>query len=242
MRKKTILLLLCWGCSHFGPVSFAGTISAPPAEPLPSITVTGTGEVLVKPDLARVNIGVVTQFESASAGVRRNNEAVEKLLGALDEYGIAESDIQTSNFSVAPQYEYDRSGQAPPRLIGYRVTNQVRVAVRRIADLGALLDEVVTAGANQINNVTFAVNETQSFDDTARRRAMADARRKAALYAQEAGVRLGSVLRVEEAADTVAIRQIDFDAVQEARTVPIAPGQQTLRQHVRVTFAIETDP
>ncbi len=241
MRKKTILLLLYWGCSHFGPVSFAGTISGPPAEPLPSITVTGTGEVLVKPDLARVNVGVVTQFESASAGVRRNNEAVEKLLGALDEYGIAESDIQTSNFSVAPQYEYDRSGQAP-RLIGYRVTNQVRVAVRRIADLGTLLDEVVTAGANQINGVTFAVNEAKSFEDTARRKAMADAHRKAALYAQEAGVRLGSVLRVEEAADTVAIRQIDFDAVQDARAVPIAPGQQTLRQQVRVTFAIETDP
>ncbi len=195
----------------------------------------------MKPDLARGNIGVVTQFESASAGVRRNNEAVEKLLGALDEYGIAESDIQTSNFRVAPQYEYDRSGQAP-RLIGYRVTNQVRVAVRRIADLGALLDEVVIAGANQINDVTFAVNEAKSFEDTARRRAMADAHRKAALYAQEAGVRLGSVLRVEEAADTVAIRQIDFDAVQDARAVPIAPGQQTLRQHVRVTFAIETDP
>ncbi len=241
MSKKTILLLLCWGCSHFGPVSFAGTISAPPAEPLPSITVTGTGEVLVKPDLARVDIGVVTQFESASVGVRRNNEAVEKLLGALDEYGIAESDIQTSNFRVAPQYEYDRSGQAP-RLIGYRVTNQVRVAVRRIADLGTLLDEVVTAGANQINNVTFAVNEAKSFEDTARRRAMADAHRKAALYAQEAGVRLGSVHRVEEATDTVAIRQFDFDAAQEARAVPIAPGQQTLRQHVRVTFAIETDP
>ena len=241
MRKKTILLLLCWGCSHFGPVSFAGTISAPPAEPLPSITVTGTGEVLVKPDLARVNIGVVTQFESASAGVRRNNEAVEKLLGVLGAYGIAESDIQTSNFGVAPQYEYDRSGQAP-RLIGYRVTNQVRVAVRRIADLGTLLDEVVTAGANQINNVTFAVNEAKSFEDTARRRAMADAHRKAALYAQEAGVRLGSVHRVEEATDTVAIRQFDFDAAQEARAVPIAPGQQTLRQHVRVTFAIETDP
>ena len=241
MRKKTILLLLCWGCSLFGPVSFAGTISAPPAEPLPSITVTGTGEVLVKPDLARVNIGVVTQFESASAGVRRNNEAVEKLLGALDEYGIAESDIQTSNFGVAPQYEYDRSGQAP-RLIGYRVTNQVRVAVRRIADLGTLLDEVVTAGANQINNVTFAVNEAKSFDDTARRRAMTDAHRKAALYAQEAGVRLGSVLRIEEAADTVAIRQIGFAVDQDAGAVPIAPGQQTLRQHVRVTFAIETDP
>ena len=239
MRKRTILLLLCWGCSPFGPSSVAGALSAAPAEPLPSITVTGMGEVLVKPDMARVNIGVVTQFETASEGVRRNNEAVEELLGTLNEQGIAEADIQTSNFSVAPQYNYDRSGQAP-RLIGYRVTNQVRVVVRSIADLGALLDKVVTAGANQINNVTFAINEAQSFEDTARRKAMADAHRKAALYAQEAGVQLGAVLRVEEAGP-VAMPQMDFDAVQEARAVPIAPGQQALRQHVRVTFAIESD-
>ena len=240
MRKRILLLLVCWGCSPFGLSIFASALSAAPAEPLPSIMVTGMGEVLVKPDMARVNIGVVTQFETASEGVRRNNDAVEELFRTLDEQGIAETDIQTSNFSVAPQYNYDRSGQAP-RLIGYRVTNQVRVVVRSIADLGALLDKVVTAGANQINNVTFAINEAQSFEDTARRKAMADAHRKAELYAQEAGVRLGAVLRVEEAADTFPMPQIDFDAVQEARAVPIAPGQQALRQQVRVTFAIESD-
>ncbi len=239
MRKRRILLLLCWCWAYFGPLSFAGAISAAPAGPLPSITVTGMGEILVKPDIARINIGVVTQFESASEGVRQNNEAVEKLLKALDKYGIAESDIQTSNFSVAPQYNYDRSGQAP-RLIGYTVTNQVRVAVHSIADLGALLDEVVTAGANQINGVAFAINEVKSFEDTARRMAMADAHRKAEIYAQEAGVRIGSVLRVEEAGP-VAIPQFGFNAVQEARAVPIAPGQQAIRQQVRVTFAIDTD-
>ena len=74
MRKRTILLLLCWGCAYFGPLSVAGALSAAPAEPLPSIMVTGMGEVLVKPDMARVNIGVVTQFETAAEGVRRNNE------------------------------------------------------------------------------------------------------------------------------------------------------------------------
>ena len=239
MRKRTIVLFLCWGCCYFGPFGFAGALSAAPAEPLPSITVTGTGEIQVKPDMARINIGVVTQFESASEAVRRNNAAVEKLFKALDKYGITESDIQTSNFNVAPQYDYDRSGQAP-RLIGYRVTNQVRVDVHSIADLGALLDEVVTAGANQINGVTFAIDEARSFEDTARRMAMADAHRKAELYAQEAGVRVGSVLRVEEAGP-VAIQQIGFNAVQEARAVPIAPGQQAVRQQVRVTFGIETD-
>ncbi len=121
------------------------------------------------------------------------------------------------------------------------VTNQVRVVVRSIADLGALLDKVVTAGANQINDVSFAIDEARSFEDTARRKAMADAHRKAALYAEEAGVRLGAVLRVEEATNTFAMPQIGFAAVQEARTVPIAPGQQALRQQVTVTFAIESD-
>jgi uncharacterized protein YggE len=241
MKIKTILLILCWGYSHFGSLGLAATIGTAPAPPLPSITVTGTGEVLARPDMARVNIGVVTQSESASAGVKQNNEAVERLFEALDEYGIAESDIQTSNFGVAPQYDYDRSGQAP-RLIGYRVSNQVRVAVRGIANLGAILDRVVTAGANQINDVTFAINEAKSLEDNARRLAMADAHRKAALYAHEAGVRLGSVLRVEEAVDTVAVRQFGVAMAQEARAVPIAPGQQKLRQQVRVTFSIDVNP
>ena len=239
MRKRRILLLLCWCWAYLGPLSFVGALSAAPAEPLPSITVTGTGEIQVKPDMARVNIGVVTQFESASEAVKQNNEAVEALLKVLDRYGIAESDIQTSNFGVAPLYNYDRSGQAP-QLIGYRVTNQVQVAVHSIADLGALLDEVVTAGANQINGVTFAINQARSFEDTARRMAMADAHRKADLYAQEAGVRVGAVLRVEESG-SVAIPQFGFNAVQEASAVPIAPGQQAVRQQVRVTFGIETD-
>lgn len=237
--KYTALLLLSWACMQPGQGSFAaddGTLSADVPR---SITVTGTGEVLAKPDMARVDIGVVTQADSASAAVRQSNQAVEGLLRTLDKHGIAEADIQTSNFNVAPQYDYDRPGQAP-QLTGYRVTNQLHVAVRQITDLGALLDDAVTAGANQIYDVTFAISDAESLTDSARRRAMADARRKAALYAHEAGAGLGAVLRIEETVDSTPVPQMGFAAMAEAKAVPIAAGQQPLRQQIRVSFALES--
>lgn len=225
---------MCWCCS------LVGTVVAAPADLQPAITVMGTGEVLEKPNMARVSIGVVTQLETASASLRQNSEAVEKVVATLKEFKIAENDIQTSNFSIGPQYDYNHSGQ-PPRLVGYRVTNQVRIAVRRIEDLGALLDELVSAGSNQINDVRFDIDEVSAHEDTARRMAMSDARRKATLYAQEAGVELGSVLKVEEMSGPVVMPQMGMAMAQEARAVPIAPGRQIVRQQVRVTFAIEAE-
>lgn len=238
--QKTTLLILCSYAIPFSTTSLADTVIPPPAA-LASITVTGKGEVHKQPDMARVNIGVVTQESTAAEALNKNTEAVEKLMAALTSHKIADRDIQTSNFSVSPQYDYDRSNQ-PPRLTGYRVTNQVRIAVRKIADLGAILDDVVTAGANQINQVTFEIDEAEAIKDTARQMAIRDAQRKAALYAKEAQVRLGPVLKVVEAGGTVPVQPFGIAMAQEARAVPIAPGELAIRQEVRVTFAIEPEP
>ncbi len=240
MKQITTLLILCWYSIPFSTTSLADTVNPLPAA-LPSITVTGKGEIHSQPDMARVNIGGITQEITAAEALNKNTEAVEKLMAALMEHKIADKDIQTSNFSVSPQYDYDRSNQAP-RLTGYRVMNQVRVAVRRIEEVGALLDRVVTAGANQINQVTFEIDEAESLRDTARQMAIRDAQRKAALYAKEAQVRLGPVLKVVEAGGTVPVQQFGIAMAQEARAVPIAPGELTIRQEVRVTFAIEPEP
>ncbi|MFQ5983555.1 MAG: SIMPL domain-containing protein [Woeseiaceae bacterium] len=240
MKQKATLLMLCWCSIPFNTTSLADTVNPPPVA-LPSITVTGKGAVHNQPDMARVNIGVVTQESTAGEALNKNTEAVEKLMAALKAHRIADKDIQTSNFSVSPQYDYDSSNQ-PPRLTGYRVMNQVRIAVRRIEDLGAVLDHVVTAGANQINQVTFELDEAESLKDTARQMAIRDAQRKAALYAREAQVRLGPVLKVVESAGTVPVQQFGIAMAQEARAVPIASGELTIRQEVRVTFAIEPEP
>lgn len=238
MRKKTINLILVCGILFVSPLLVGPGVAA--ADDLqPWITVTGTGEVLEKPDMARINIGVVTQQQTASASLRQNSEAVDKVLATLRDHGIADDDMQTSNFNVGPQYDYGRPGE-PPRLLGYRVSNEVRVAVRRLEDLGKLLDEVVSAGSNQVNGVMFEIAEASSLQDTARREAIKDARRKAALYAQEAGVDLGAVLRIEEISGPVAMPQMAITMAEQARAVPIAPGVLVLRQQVQVTFAIDS--
>lgn len=239
MRKKTTFLFPAYSFALLASIVLAGPVAAAPGDRQPSVTVTGTGEVFERPDMARVNIGVVTQREAASESLRQNSAAVEKVLATLKNHNIADDDIQTSNFNIGPQYDYGRSGE-PPRLIGYRVTNEVRVAVRQLDDLGKLLDEVVSAGSNHINGVQFDIADAAALEDTARRAAVKDARRKADLYAQEAGVELGKVMRIEEISGPVAMPQVAFGVAEQARAVPVAPGRQAIRQTVRVTFAIDT--
>jgi uncharacterized protein YggE len=240
MKQKTTLLILCWCAIPFISTSLADTDNPPPAE-LPSITVTGTGEVHKQPDIVRVNVGVITKESTPGEALNKNTAAVEKLMAALKAHKIADRDIQTSSFNVSPQYDFDHSTQEP-RLTGYQVMNQVRIAVRRIDELGALLDKVVTAGANQINQITFEIDEAEPLMDTARQMAVRDARRKAALYAKEAQVRLGPVLKIVESGSTVPVRQFSADMSRGASAVPIAPGELTIGQDVRVTFAIEPAP
>src|SRR5262249_18539917 len=135
---------------------------------------------------------------SASKALAENNTAMQQLLNTLKARGIAERDIQTSNFSVVPQYKRNPQGQYGPEIVGYQVSNQVHIKVRRLTSLGEILDELVGQGANQIQGISFGVAERNRLLDDARKRAMADARRKAELYAASAGVGVGRVLLIEE--------------------------------------------
>ena len=144
------------------------------ADPPPAVVVTGTGEVSVKPDTAQVQVGVTTQAQTASQALKANNEAMDVLLKAPTSRGIAEKDVQTSNFHVSPQYRHQNPGQAP-ELAGYQATNQVSVRVRNLKDLGPLLDDLVTKGANQVHGVSFTVADPRKVLDEARGKAVQDA-------------------------------------------------------------------
>ena len=205
------------------------------------LTVRGTGKVRTLPDRAEVTAGVVTQAATASAALADNGAAIEKLFAALAGFDIAARDIRTTSFAVAPVYELRERGRgpAPPRIVAYRVTNQVRATVRELARLGPLLDALVAAGANRMSGLRFMVGEQAPLADRARRRAMADARRKAALYAKEAGVTLGRVLRIAEGG--VQLPRPLRLGMAEARAVavPVAPGEQAITASVSVTWEIE---
>jgi uncharacterized protein YggE len=209
---------------------------------VPSITVVGTGEASAKPDMAQVQVGVTTQSETAAAALKANSTAIEALFKVLENRKIDKNDIQTSNFNVHPVYKPNQPGvETAPTIIGYQVTNQVSVKVRDLAQLGAVLDEVIVKGANQIHGVSFSKAEPSPIQDQARLKALADARRKAELYAGAAGVEIGKVLLIQEATPHVPMPQMfggDM-AMRAESSVPVAPGQQTYHASITVTYSIK---
>jgi uncharacterized protein YggE len=162
------------------------------------------------------------------------------VIAALKAAGVAEDDIQTSDFSVSPQYPVLQPGQAP-RISGYQVSNQVTARVKDLAKLGATLDALVRAGSNQISGIQFGIDEPKPVLDEARKKAVADARARAEIYAAAAGVSVGSVVQISETSAIIPpqplYRMRAMDAVAE-QSVPIATGQQVVTSHVSVTFEL----
>ncbi|MFC7053508.1 SIMPL domain-containing protein [Hansschlegelia quercus] len=212
----------------------------------PSVTVSGEGTASAAPDRALLTSGVVTRAPSAAAALKANAAAMTKTLAAIKQAGIEDRDVGTSGLSVQPQYDYGdgQGGQRTPKLVGYEVRNTVSIRARNVAGVGDLVDAVVNAGSNQIDGLVFDVADADAKLDEARRAAMADARRKAELYAAGAGAKLGAPLMIEEqggAPEPVRPMTMRAKALDvPAPATPIAQGEQELT--VRVTVKWELAP
>ena len=205
------------------------------------ISLSGHGEMRMAPDMAFVTTGVLSQGVTAADALAANTAAMNALFAALTGAGIAEKDVQTSNFFVQPRYNF-QDGKAP-ELIGYDVSNTVSVIVRKIGDLGPLLDKVVQAGSNQINGIGFEVSKPDAALDEARKLATADATRKAKIYAEAMGVGLGRVMSISEGVNyqppMPMARSKVMMADAAAAPVPVAAGEQTLSVDVNITWEIQ---
>ena len=205
------------------------------------ISLSGQGEVRQAPDKAFVTTGVLSQGATAAEALAANTAAMNALFAALKGSGIAEKDVQTSNFMVQPRYNFYQDGKAP-ELVGYDVSNNVTVIVRKIGDLGPLLDKVVQAGSNQINGIGFEVSEPEAARDEARKLATADATRKAKLYAEAIGVTLGPVISISEGFSQQPPMPFQRGKVMmsdaAAAPVPVATGEQSIAIDVNITWEI----
>ena len=206
-----------------------------------TISVSGTGEVKSKPDMAIISNGVVSEAPTARDALAKNNGAMAAVLEALKKAGIAEQDIQTSNFSVSPQYPAYRPNQhEAPHIIGYQVSNQVTARVKDLPKLGAILDALVQVGANQINGISFDIDQPKPLQNEARKLAVADARAKAELYAAAAHVALGRVLQISESGEIEAPRtHYAMARVAPASAVPIASGLETVSANISIVYEIQ---
>jgi len=211
-----------------------------------SITIDGTGEVTAKPDMAIINSGVTTQGATAREALDANTTAMGELIAALKASGIEARDIQTSGFSVNPDYVYseerDENGYTrPPKVNGYQVVNTVTVAVRDLTDLGAILDKSVTVGANTISGVSFSVADPTELYNEARKAAFADARAKAELYATAAGSRLDELESISESQgfNTPQPAMYSMRADAAAAPVPVEAGELSFSINVSVQWELE---
>jgi hypothetical protein len=205
-----------------------------------TLSVSGVGEVQATPDMARLSAGVVADGATAQAALAANSAAMAKVVQSVRGAGVAPRDVQTASVGVSPVYSRQTQPGDPQRITGYRASNVVAVRVRDLAKLGAMLDALVGAGANQLHGIQLTVAEPEKLLDEARKKAVAEARRKAELLAAAFGVRVGAVISIEEAEGATSMpRAMMGAAMREAASVPIEAGEIELRASVRVVFAIE---
>ena len=228
-----------------GNVQTVAGLQTLPLAPVRSITVVGTGRAPGAPDVARVNVGVETRAASVQQAVTDNKDRMTKLLDALKALGIADKDIQTSNYGVYAERQ-PASGADIGKSDGpvtYQVNNQVFLTVRDVAKLGDVLDKAVAAGATNIYGVNLSVADTSKLEADARAKAIADAKSRAESLARLSGVAVGDVLGVSE------IIGGSGPLYEGARTSaaaglgggggPIQPGELEVNMSVQVTFAIK---
>jgi uncharacterized protein len=233
---------------HRGPLAVAALalLAEPalaetaPAETAPPavISVTGEATVTVAPDVAQIEAGVTSDAKTAREASDANNAAMGKVLLALKGAGIEAKDFQTSRLSLQPQSAPNRSG--PSAIVGYRASNRVTVRLRDITKVAGVIDTLVAAGANDIGGISFMVSNASKLLDDAREQAVADARRKADLYAKAAGVTLGAPLSIsEEGAPGPVLYRGKLATTAMAVSAPVAQGEDTLQVTISVSWAIK---
>ncbi len=210
--------------------------------PPPQIAVIGEGETAIAPDMAVIGLAVASEEKTARAALDANNEAMAAVLASLREMGIADKDLQTSNFSIAPVYVYPKrkSEEQKPKIVGYRVNNALTVRVRDLAKLGAIIDRSVTLGVNQGGNISFTNDDPSAAIAEARKNAVADAMARARTLTEAAGIGLGNILTISE--NSFSPRPMPMARAEmrmAADAVPVATGENTYRVQVNMTFELD---
>ena len=211
----------------------------PAAQAEARVIVIGEGSVHVAPDYAQIRGGVTTKGKTVKEATDANSKLMAAITAALLNAGVAQADIQTAQFSIQPVYAPPPPPNEP-KLAGYSVSNQVTVTVRALGKVSDILDRMVDAGVTDVGNVSFLHSDPAKVLDQAREAAVADARRKAELYARASGFTLGRVAWLTE--DTGLMPPVPMAKFRAqaamAAPVPIAPGEDTLRVQITVGFDI----
>jgi uncharacterized protein YggE len=219
------------------------TINQAAPENIRTLNVNGIGQVDLTPDIAYIYIGVHDEAATASEAVNANKTHTNSVIAAIKKAGVAEKDIRTSNFSIWPSQQYSPDGKVTGTI--YMVDNSVYITVRDLNNLGNLLDDAITAGANSVNSITFDVADKTEAVKTARAKAVEDAKLQAQELADAAGISLGSVQNINFYDNSSYPSPVyggkggGGGAMAADVAVPIQPGQLTISVTVSITYSIQ---
>jgi len=242
MRKYWLRLTgVVLALAVIGLAGCAGGASTGPTNSQEGLWVSGEGKVFVAPDIATLSLGVSAQSTSVADAQSQAAGAMDKVMKALTDDGVADEDIQTQQFSIVQVTRWDDKTQQEI-VIGYRVTNVVTAKIRDTDLVGLIIDDVAEAGGDltRINSVDFSVEDPSLYNAEARQKAVADARAKASQLAELFGVKLGDLIYVTESAQyPPIIRGGTFEQVTPGvAPTPISPGQVELTLNVQAVYAI----
>jgi len=206
-----------------------------------ALSVSGHAEIKAKPDVAYVTLSVQTQAASSDLAVPRNAAQTTGLLAALRKAGVAPADIQTQGYQGQTTYDYQ---QSPPRPTGYEVVNTIQMTVHDLAQVGPLIDLSYKNGATQAGDVSFDLLHRKAVQNQALADAVRDARDRASILAQAAGVGVGRLLSLTDGAAPLALQSVyglratGMAASAPQVPTPIAPQQITITADVSAVYAI----
>ncbi|MBA3526161.1 MAG: SIMPL domain-containing protein [Pseudomonadota bacterium] len=249
---KTFLILVLLATATPAVAQTSPTTAISPLGPGSALlSLSAEGRSRRTPDLANFSAGVVTQGRNAAEAMAANSRQMDSVIAVLRRAGIAERDIQTSAISLQPRYNNpEREAQMrgrmpdPPRIIGYEARNSVQVQLRRLGEMGRVIDALVSVGANEINGPNFTLDEPKAAQNEARVEAIATGRQRAELYARAAGMRVVRILSISEGGGHYPVEQI---VVTGSRMMapgapppptPIAPGEVSVGANVSMQFEL----
>ena len=243
MKGKAFALIGLAALGLFALACTSETTVLSPDQEAPGISVSGSGSVFGEPDIAVLSLGVSATADSVGAARSQAAEAMDAMLTALKDGGVADDDIQTTRFSVQPLYDYIEGRTV---LRGFSVDNIVTAKIHTIDDTGKLIDAALAAGGDlsRVDNLQFTIDDPAALGDQAREKAMEEAKRKAETLARVAGVKLGLPRSISE--NRAPVPPMDFlRAAELAQTgpaeTPIELGQLEVRVDVQVVYGLETD-
>jgi uncharacterized protein YggE len=240
---KTTAVSLALVLLAYSNAAFAQSSSNPPASP-GVITVTGNAQVAAIPDEALVRVGIVRQAGTAKEAQEEANRIAQAILKAIGTLGIPAQRIQTSRLTISLMYAQQRPGSnESPRITGYSASNSVSVTLDNLTQIGPVVDAALDNGANQLEGVQFRLKDDATIRELALKRAVAEAKGKAAAMAEALFVTLGPVIEITESGISILPREdyggtIGALSARAATPTPVSPGQIEINATVVLKYAI----